>query len=127
MRTVEIVLGSEADAVTLTVALRDTPTADAIWAALPITGSANIWGDEVYFDCGVACPLEADAKTVLEPGEIAYWAAGTAIAIGFGPTPVSEGDEIRLISEANVWGDAVGDVTVCRGVASGAPIVVRAA
>ncbi|MEL6871684.1 MAG: cyclophilin-like fold protein [Pseudomonadota bacterium] len=126
MRKIAIVMGDGSDAVKLTAKLRDTPTADAIWAALPISGSANTWGDEVYFDIGVSCALESDAKTVLNAGEIAYWAAGNAIAIGYGPTPVSVGDEIRLISDANVWADAVDDVAICRNVSGDMPVTVSA-
>ncbi|MEL6298749.1 MAG: cyclophilin-like fold protein [Pseudomonadota bacterium] len=123
MRDAEIQIGD----VTLRVRLRDTPTADAIWRALPIDATINTWDDEVYFDASVSVALEPDAKTVMEPGEVAYWAAGSAIAIGFGPTPVSEGDEIRLISAANVWADAVDDVTVCKAVAQGERVRVIAA
>ncbi|SVD74078.1 uncharacterized protein METZ01_LOCUS426932, partial [marine metagenome] len=50
--------------------------------------------------------LEDDAKDVMELGEIAFWIQGNSIAIGFGVTPVSVGDEIRLINDANVWADA---------------------
>ena len=50
--------------------------------------------------------LEKNAKEVFNLGEIAFWNQGNAIAIGFGPTPVSLGSEIRLISSANHWADA---------------------
>jgi len=29
--------------------LNDTRTAQAIWEILPIKGSINLWGDEIYF------------------------------------------------------------------------------
>lgn len=117
----------ESEGVALTVRVRETPTAHAVLAALPITGRVATWGDEVYFSTPVSCAREADAKDVMEPGEIAYWPDGAAIAIGFGPTPISRGDEIRLASPSNVWADAEGDVRAFATVSSGATITVRAA
>lgn len=115
-----------AGGVTMDIVLRDTPTADALWAALPISGTANTWGDEVYFSTPVSCAREASAKDVMEPGEIAFWPDGDAIAIGYGPTPVSTGDEIRLASPSNVWADAEGDVRAFSDVPQGCSIVVTA-
>ncbi|MGF1651634.1 MAG: cyclophilin-like fold protein [Hyphomicrobiaceae bacterium] len=122
MRRLEII----ADGVRIVARLRETPTAERIWLALPIAARVSTWGDEIYFATPVQCAREADAKDVVDAGEIAFWPDGDAIAIGFGPTPISQGSEIRLASPCNVWADAEGDVRDFGRVRSGASVTVRA-
>ena len=106
--------------------LLDTPTARRVAAALPTTASALTWGEEVYFEVPVEAARESDARAVVVPGEIAYWPDGHSIAIGFGRTPISQGDETRLASPCNIFAKALSDVKVLAKVKAGTGVKVTA-
>ncbi len=113
--------------VVINAELFDTPTAKELYEAAPFASSAMTWGDEVYFATPISPAREPDARAIVEAGEMAFWTDGDAIAIGYGPTPISQGDEIRLASPANIWGRALDDVQQLRNVSAGAKITVERA
>lgn len=123
MRRIKMTIGS----VVLEAELFETPTAEAIWNALPFTSRANTWGEEVYFSTPVKVKLESDARDVVSPGELAFWVEGDAIAVGFGRTPASRGDEIRLAARTNIWGKARVDGKQLGTVAPGESVKVEKA
>mgnify|MGYP001569354164 CR=1 FL=1 len=112
--------------VALTATLLDTPTAEAIYRRLPLKSTARTWGEEVYFPVSVTAALEADARDVVQPGELAFWIEGNCIAIGFGRTPVSRGNEIRLAARTNIWAKTLDDVRRLESVRDGDAVTVEA-
>jgi hypothetical protein len=109
----------------VTANLRETPTVKQLVAALPCESSASTWGDEVYFELPVKVALEADARQVVEPGMVCFWVQGNALALPFGPTPASRGDECRLVTPCNVLGRIEGDPLQLKSVKAGAAIRVE--
>ena len=85
--------------------LRNTETARLIAESVPIKSKIQTWGEEIFFNTNLQVKLEDDARDVMQLGELAFWTEGSAIAIGYGKTPVSVGQEIRLIVPCNVWAD----------------------
>ena len=114
----------KAGSILVTAELNETRTAEAVWQALPITGKANRWGEEIYFSIPVSLE-EEDAREVVTIGDLGYWPPGSAFCIFFGPTPMSRGDEIRPASPVNVLGKIIGDTRVLRQVTSGTEITIN--
>ena len=108
----------------LAATLDDTPTARALVAALPVNARAQTWGEEVYFEIPVKAALERDARQVVPPGAVCFWVEGTALALPWGRTPISEGEESKLVSPCNVLGRIDGDPRKLASVRGGDTITV---
>jgi len=112
------------ESLSLEAEMFETPTARKMMEALPFESSANVWGDEIYFDIPLSLELEPDARADVEVGDLAYWPAGPAFCIFFGPTPVSTGDQPRAYSPVNVFGRVSGDTGKLKTISAGAVIKV---
>jgi hypothetical protein len=93
--------------------------------ALPIEASAQRWGGEIYFSIAVDAELEEDSREVLQAGELAFWPPGNAFCIFFGPTPASQGNDIRAASAVNIIGKMKGDWSGLWDVPDGGSIVIN--
>jgi len=109
---------------TASATLNDTPTARTLVAALPLKAIAQTWGEEVYFEIPVKVILERDAKQVVPPGAVCFWVEGSSLALPWGRTPISEGDEARLAARCNVLGKIDGEARQLASVRSGDAITL---
>lgn len=110
--------------------LNESAAAQALAAALPVTGRANVWGEELYWAVPVKAGLDPDASDLREVGDLAYWPPGQAFCIFFGRTPASHGGEPRAASAVNLIGRLeLADETVAalKAVPSGAAVTIAAA
>ena len=114
----------QAGIVEMSAELNDSKTAQSIWEALPITGNANRWGDEIYFSIPLNLETE-NGREVVAIGDLAYWPPGNAFCIFFGPTPASQGDEVRPASAVSIFGKIIGDATQFKQIRAGNPIKIE--
>ncbi len=105
--------------------LYDTPTAAAIAKILPIQGTINRWGGEIYFTIPAHLPLEPDSRATLTPGELGYWPTGLAFCIFFGPTPASKNSEPKAASPVNIFGKINGPLENLWQIKEGSPIEIE--
>ena len=107
--------------------LNESKTAELLWEAMPIEAKGNLWGEEIYFSIPVKTGLEKGAREIVSAGELGYWPTGHAFCIFFGPTPASQGDEIRAASAVNVIGKVLFDPNVFKKVKDGEKVTLQKA
>ncbi|HXY62248.1 MAG TPA: cyclophilin-like fold protein [Nitrospirota bacterium] len=98
--------------ISLEAELFDTFCATAIADVLPIETGPSVWGDEFYFEIPVKMPLDDTATTRVKVGDIGFWPPGKALAIFFGPTPMSTGSDPVPASAVNIVGRIIGDAKI---------------
>ena len=93
---------------------------------MPFKSIVKTWGEEIYFEIPIeeSLDLENDAKDIINVGEIAYWIEGKCIAIGYGKTPISKGNEIKLAARTNIWGIALLNIKELNKIKDGDEVVV---
>jgi hypothetical protein len=107
---IKIIVGKS----TLLAELFDSPCAKQIIDCLPIETRPNEWGDEFYFTIPVKAALDDSATIKVKIGDIGYWPPGKALAIFFGPTPMSTGKDPVPASEVNIVGKVIDDATILK-------------
>lgn len=108
---------------TVTANLNTSNTSNLIWKNLPISSSANTWGEEIYFTIPVS-DEERDSKDVVELGDLGYWPPGNAFCIFFGMTPASNEGEIRPASPVNILGKILGDLDILKQIKPGESVSI---
>ena len=107
--------------------LFDTQTARMVLNELPLEGTTNFYGEELYFPVTFTAELEPDAREEVDEGTLAYWPPAKAFCIFFGPTPVSTTSKPRGYSAVNVFGKIIGDLDSLRQISPGEKIEVMIA
>ncbi|WP_418286423.1 cyclophilin-like fold protein [Halorubrum sp. DTA46] len=102
---------------------KNPTTRQAIADALPLEGAASRWGDELYFRTDIDVPPEK-TQTAVPVGALAYWPAGNAVCLFWGPTPASHDDEPRGAAPVNVVA-TVDDVTPLQAVEGSATVRIE--
>lgn len=119
---VRIMVGS----VTLKAELFDTACAKAIVKRLPIEARPEEWGDEFYFEIPVTMSLDETATSKVKIGDIGYWPTGRAMAIFFGPTPMSTGSDPVPASAVNLVGKIIDDAILFKKAKGASKISIAA-
>ena len=104
--------------------LFDTPTCRMLLNELPVNGTANVWGEEIYFPVSFTAELENDSTEEVEEGTLAYWPPGKAFCIFFGPTPASTSSKPRAYSAVNIIGKIKGSLRKLKQISQGEKIEI---
>ena len=106
--TIKITIGG----IQLLADLKPNRTAQAIVDALPITAPVNQWGEEFYCKVPGVKDYRETAKNQVKVGDVAFWGMGEMLAVFFGRTPMSLGEDPVPADRVNVIGKIQGDAKV---------------
>ncbi|MEC4681297.1 MAG: cyclophilin-like fold protein [Nitrospirota bacterium] len=92
--------------------LKPNRTAQAILDALPINAPVNQWGEEFYCKLPGIKDHRETATSQVKVGDVAFWGVGEMLAVFFGRTPMSLGEDPVPADRVNVIGKIQGDAKV---------------
>ena len=101
--------------VAVEVELKPTRTAQDIYDALPVEARVNQWGEEFYCQLPGVKDHRETATTNVKVGDVAFWGLGGMLAVFFGRTPMSIGEDPVPADRVNVVGRLIGDPRVLHG------------
>ncbi len=102
--------------ITVEAELKPTRTAMGIYDTLPVEGALNQWGEEFYCNIPGVKDHRETATTNVKVGDVAFWGLGGMLAVFFGRTPMSIGEDPVPADRVNVVGRLVDDPQVLRQV-----------
>jgi hypothetical protein len=111
--------------VELKATLKATPTADRIWAALPLFSTVETWGQAVHFEVPVETGREAGAVADAASQTLYFWPDEHRIVMVFGKTPTSKRGEKRLPVPCNAWAETDDDLKQLSSLTPGAKISLQ--
>ena len=87
-----------------------------VYGALPVESPVNTWGEEFYFKLAGVKDHRETATNQVKVGDVAFWGAGQVLAIFFGRTPMSMGQDPVPSDRVNIIGRILGDASLLRRV-----------
>lgn len=94
--------------------LKPNRTAQSVVAVLPVDAPVNQWGEEFYCQLPGVKDYREIATTHVKVGDVAFWGMGEMLAVFFGRTPMSLGEDPVPADRVNVIGKLLNDPTVLR-------------
>jgi hypothetical protein len=105
--------------------LKPNRTAQAIVDALPISAPVNQWGEEFYCKVPGVKDHRETAKNQVKVGDVAFWGNGEMLAVFFGRTPMSLGEDPVPADRVNVIGKIEGDAKILQQAAGATTMQVE--
>lgn len=86
---------------------RSPKTVKAFVDSLPFSVETNLWGEEIYTSQSPINVGEENPQSVVDLFDVAFWPAGKAICLFYGPTPIGKKNEIKPYSPVNIIGKII--------------------
>ena len=107
-----------------TATLNNSSGSEKLYDSLPLEWSCQCWGDELFFSTSINMEEDDQSLEVVNIGDIAFWPPGSAFCIFWGPTPMSQGKEIRPASKVNLLGSIDSQLSKIKNISAGTKILL---